>query len=92
PAPTIAQWQAGYAHTACVLVTFTGAEAVVTSATAGYTGIGTAMVVPISFAAVGDDSSLQQFTGTYAVRYDPTQGLSASGYLDLDVSHISVVG
>ncbi len=92
PVPIVSQWQMGYTHTACVLVTYTGAELRVTSATAGYAGVGTAVVVPISFAAVGDTGTLQQFTGTYAVRFDPAQGLPASGFLALDFAHITQVG
>ena len=92
PSPTLAQWQAGYAHTACVIITYSGPEASVTSQTAGYAGLGVGTLVPISFAAIGDDGSLQQFAGTYVVRYDPAQGISAAGYLDLDFAHITQTG
>jgi hypothetical protein len=92
PFPTVSQWEAGYDHTTCVLVTYTGAEATVTSSSAGYKGIGNGMVVPISFTAVGDDGSIQDFSGTYAVKYDPSVGIQQSGYLDLDFAHVIPVG
>jgi hypothetical protein len=91
PIPSFQQWMAGYAQTACVFVTYTGPEASVTSATPGYAGIGNGIVVPISLTALQLDGTIQQFTGTYAVRYIPTQGLFSSGYLAFSYANLAQV-
>jgi hypothetical protein len=87
--PPFAQWKAGYAQTACDIVTYHGAEAPVTSATAGYAGIGTGIAIPISLTAVLNDGTIQQFVGIYAIRYAPAQGISATGYIDLTYSQLN---
>jgi hypothetical protein len=91
PIPSFQQWLAGYAQTACVFVTYTGHEAPVTSATAGYAGIGSGVVVPVTLTALQLDGTIQQFTGTYAVRYNPPQGMDATGYLALSYANLAQV-
>ncbi len=88
--PPFTQWQAGYAQTACDIITYHGAEAPVTSATTGYAGIGTGIAVPISLTAILTDGSIQQFTGIYAIRYNPAQGISATGYIALNYSQLNI--
>ena len=92
PVADYATWVQGYAHTACVILTYQGAETAVTSATTGYAGIGHGLLVPISLTAINADGTLQQFAGTYAVRYDPTQGIAPTGYIALNFSQFTQVG
>lgn len=91
PIPPFQQWMAGYSQTACVFVTYTGPESSVTSASAGYAGIGNGVVVPVNLTALQVDGTIQQFTGTYVVRYNPPQGMAATGYLAFSYSNLSQV-
>lgn len=92
PLADYATWAQGYANTACVIITYQGAETSVSSGTAGYAGIGHGVVVPISLTAINKDGTLQQFTGIYVVRFDPAQGMAATGYIVPSFSQINQVG
>ena len=77
--PAFATWKAGYATTACAIITYTGPEMPVTDATPGYHGIHHGVAVPVALTAVNVDGTIQQYTGMYAISADPAVGIMQSG-------------
>lgn len=91
PMASFAAWAQGYANTACDLVTYHGAETDVTNSNDGYAGIGRGKLIPISLVAINKDGTVQDFAGVYAVRFDPAQGMAATGYIALNFSQFTQV-
>ncbi len=87
--PAFADWKSGYASIACMILTSTGPESPATDATAGYKGIGTGTLVPVALMEVRTDGTIQLFTGTFAIRYDPTAGIAQSGAISLKFTQLN---
>jgi hypothetical protein len=87
--PSFADWESGLADTACAILTSTGPESPVFDSTAGFKGIGTGTIVPVALTVVHTDGTIQQFTGNYAIRYDPTAGITQSGAISLSFSQLT---
>lgn len=80
--PDFATWKAQYSSLTCLVITFTGDPFPVTSATEGYDGIGTGLLMPVQLAEIGNDGSIAYFAGTFAVRYDMTSTIAQTGAID----------
>ncbi len=89
--PDFALWRAGYADTACTIVSFTGIDIVVTNDFAGYANVGAAVVVPVRLTSIRREGDIAIFVGSYAVQFDPQSTLMASDFIALAYSQLNQI-